>query len=258
MTYAINENAYEKEENFMPRPRKCRRVCSMPRYNEFTPTQAGGVRKEVVLTVDEYETIRLIDKENFSQEECSAYMNVARTTVQLIYAEARKKIAEAIVDGSTLVIRGGDFHLCEEESSVCCRGQRMHRCYRQEKRKKEESGMKIAIPLDENKKDVCVSFARAPYFMVCDGNEGAVEIIENPAAEAEGGAGLKAAQFVLDSGADTVITVRCGENAGNVFKAAEIKVYKSQVEDARENVKLLKEQKLSELTKFHAGFHGIQ
>ena len=233
MTYAINENAYEKEENFMPRPRKCRRVCSMPRYNEFTPTQAGGVRKEVVLTVDEYETIRLIDKENFSQEECSAYMNVARTTVQLIYAEARKKIAEAIVDGSTLVIRGGDFHLCEEESSVCCRGQRMHRCYRQEKRKKEESGMKIAIPLDENKKDVCVSFARAPYFMVCDGNEGAVEIIENPAAEAEGGAGLKAAQFVLDSGADTVITVGCGENAG-------------------------KEEKLSELTKFHAGFHGIQ
>lgn len=164
MTYAINENAYEKEENFMPRPRKCRRVCSMPRYNEFTPTQAGGVRKEVVLTVDEYETIRLIDKENFSQEECSAYMNVARTTVQLIYAEARKKIAEAIVDGSTLVIRGGDFHLCEEESSVCCRGQRMHRCYRQEKRKKEESGMKIAIPLDENKKDVCVSFARSTLF----------------------------------------------------------------------------------------------
>ena len=48
MTYAINENAYEKEENFMPRPRKCRRVCSMPKYNEFTPTQAGGAGKEAV------------------------------------------------------------------------------------------------------------------------------------------------------------------------------------------------------------------
>ena len=34
----------------------------MPKYNEFTPTQAGGAGKEVVLTVDEYETIRLIDK----------------------------------------------------------------------------------------------------------------------------------------------------------------------------------------------------
>ena len=61
-----------------------------------------------------------------------------------------------------------------------------------------------------------------------------VEILDNPAAEAEGGAGLKAAQFVLDSGADTIITVRCGENAGNVFKAAEMKIYKSQVEDARD------------------------
>ena len=82
----------------MPRPRKCRRVCSMPKYNKFTQTQAGGAGKEVVLTVDEYETIRLIDKENFSQEECSTYMNVARTTVQLIYAEARKKIAEALAN----------------------------------------------------------------------------------------------------------------------------------------------------------------
>ena len=53
-------------------------------------------------------------------------------------------------------------------------------------------------------------------------------------------------------------SVRCGENAGNVFKAAEMKIYKSQVEDARENIELLKEEKLSELTKFHAGFHGIQ
>ena len=38
----------------------------------------------------------------------------------------------------------------------------------------------------------------------------------------------------------------------------QIPLNKSQVEDARENVKLLKEEKLSELTKFHAGFHGIQ
>ena len=37
-----------------------------------------------------------------------------------------------------------------------------------------------------------------------------------------------------------------------------MKIYKSQVEDARENIELLKEEKLSELTKFHAGFHGIQ
>ena len=129
MTYAINENAYEKEENFMPRPRKCRRVCSMPRYNEFTPTQAGGVRKEVVLTVDEYETIRLIDKENFSQEECGKYMHIARTTVQQIYDSARKKLAEVVVDGKMLRIEGGDYRLCDGAETTCgCGGCPKHRC----------------------------------------------------------------------------------------------------------------------------------
>lgn len=244
----------------MPRPRKCRNVCSLPKCSEFLPTKGQKAGEEVVLTVDEYETIRLIDKEDFSQEECSAYMNVARTTVQQIYAEARKKIAEALVTGRALVIRGGDYSLCEEESGICFRGQRMRQCYRQniERKKEEEKGLKIAVPVDENKKDVCVSFGRAPYFMVCDVEEDRVEILDNPAADAQGGAGLKAAQFVLDSGADTVITVRCGENAGNVFKAADIVVYKSKVSDARENIELLKEKKLVELTEFHPGFHGIQ
>mgnify|MGYP000125684357 FL=1 len=82
----------------MPRPRKCRRVCSLPRICEFSPVSDSFTHNPVILTVDEYETIRLIDKEGASQEECSAYMGVARTTVQQIYASARQKIALALVD----------------------------------------------------------------------------------------------------------------------------------------------------------------
>ena len=78
----------------MPRPMKCRKVCQMPRTREFHPA-GGSPRKEaVVLTVDEYEAVRLIDRQGFSQEECSAYMQVARSTVQSIYNSARKKLAE--------------------------------------------------------------------------------------------------------------------------------------------------------------------
>ena len=118
--------------------------------------------------------------------------------------------------------------------------------------------MKIIIPLDENKEDVCVSFGRAPFFLVKDTESGDTQIKDNPAADAEGGAGIKAAQFVADQEGDVLITVRCGENAGEVLKAAEMKIYKSQVANAEENIKLFGENKLEELTHFHAGYHGIK
>lgn len=116
--------------------------------------------------------------------------------------------------------------------------------------------MKIAIPVDENKEVICVSFGRAPYFLIYDNKTETSEIKINPAAEAEGGAGLKAAQFVVDAGANVLITVRCGQNAADVFKAAEMKIFKALNGSVQENLTAMSEGKLSELTSFHAGFHG--
>ena len=112
----------------MPRPRKCRRVCSLPDTKEFTPVCDGEGRKAVILTVDEYETIRLIDKEGYSQEECGDYMRIARTTVQQIYTNARKKIADVLVDGLPLRIEGGDYQLCEGGAPHC----RRRMCHRRQ------------------------------------------------------------------------------------------------------------------------------
>lgn len=112
----------------MPRPRKCRKVCQMPATQEFHPVGEGSRESAVILTVDEYEAIRLIDRQGFSQEECSAYMQVARTTVQLIYNSARKKLANVLVDGLPLRIEGGDYQLCSGEEDTCgCGGCRRHR-----------------------------------------------------------------------------------------------------------------------------------
>lgn len=117
--------------------------------------------------------------------------------------------------------------------------------------------MRIAVPVDENKKDVCVSFARTPFFMYYDTQSGETEVKVNPAADAAGGAGLKAAQVLLDENTEVLLTVRCGENAAEVLKAAEIKIYKTEGPDAKENIKAFTEDKLEELTHFHAGYHGL-
>lgn len=116
--------------------------------------------------------------------------------------------------------------------------------------------MKIAIPLDENKKNVCISFGRAPYFLFRE--NGTDEILENPGADAEGGAGIEAAQFVVDHRAEVLITVRCGQNAADVFRAAGMKIYKSQGDAAEQNLKLFEEGRLEELTHFHAGYQGLR
>ena len=55
----------------MARPIKCRKVCHYPNTLNFVPKDNDCVDNVITLTVDEYETIRLIDKEGVSQEECS-------------------------------------------------------------------------------------------------------------------------------------------------------------------------------------------
>ena len=114
----------------MPRHRKCRKVCCLPESNLFGPLNIPNIDGEIiVMTVDEYETIRLIDLEGMMQEECAEKMNVARTTIQRIYNEARKKLANSLVNGNILKIDGGDDKLCEDsEASFSCGRCNKHKC----------------------------------------------------------------------------------------------------------------------------------
>ena len=120
--------------------------------------------------------------------------------------------------------------------------------------------MKIAIPVNENKSEtsICVSFGRAPYFMLHDVEGKTTKYIANTAAEAQGGAGLKVAQLILDSGVNILLTIRCGQNAAEALNAAQIKIYKADGLGVAENLAAFIEGKLTPMTQFHAGFHGHQ
>lgn len=118
--------------------------------------------------------------------------------------------------------------------------------------------MKVIIPLDEDQKVICPVFGRAPYFGIFDTEQETLEIKENPAAQAQGGAGLEAAQFVLDCHADVLITPRCGKNSAEAFQEAEVKIYKSEGSDARENLNAFQNGKLALLDHFHGGYQGIR
>ncbi len=122
----------------MARPRKRRNVCILPEINKFGPMGgcAENIEDTIVMSVEEYETIRLIDLERLTQEECSQSMGVARSTVQKIYDESRKKLADALINGKTLKIRGGDYKLCEKNDGekMCLK---LGCCRRRELEKKE-------------------------------------------------------------------------------------------------------------------------
>lgn len=113
----------------MPRPRKWRKVCCMPENNLYGPLNANNINSEFInMSIEEYETVRLIDLQGFMQEEAAEQMNIARATVQRIYNDARKKLAESLVNGKVLKIEGGDYVLCSGlESSCGCGGCRRHR-----------------------------------------------------------------------------------------------------------------------------------
>ncbi len=97
----------------MPRKQRCRWIDAYPDNWEFSPEETPE-GEPVVLSLDEYETIRLLDREGLTQEQCAERMGVARTTVTAIYESARRKIAETLVDGKRLLIRGGHYRLNDQ------------------------------------------------------------------------------------------------------------------------------------------------
>ena len=96
----------------MPRPKKCRWISVNPGASFFKP-QGIPLRllDQVDLEMDELESMRLADLESLSQEEAANRMNVSRATFGRIVAQARHKIADALVHGKAIRIEGGTVEM---------------------------------------------------------------------------------------------------------------------------------------------------
>ena len=68
----------------MPRPPRCRQICGVPQVDTFCPNGCENT-EPILLTLDKYEVIRLVDLEQQTHEQCAAQMDISRSTVQEIY-----------------------------------------------------------------------------------------------------------------------------------------------------------------------------
>ncbi len=105
-----------------PRPIRLRKVSQPPLIAGMKPygLQVERSEKEAVfLHFEEYEALRLCDHQGLNHLEAARQMEVSRPTLTRIYAIARQKVAQALVEGKQLILEGGkvyfdsDWYICK-------------------------------------------------------------------------------------------------------------------------------------------------
>ncbi len=120
--------------------------------------------------------------------------------------------------------------------------------------------MKVAVSATGNTLENIMDqrFGRAAYFLIADPETMQIKAIDNQAASA-GGAGITAAQTMVDQGVGAVITGNVGPNAMSVLKAAEIPVYRGTPDPVRKNLEAFKKgalEKIEDTVPSHFGMGG--
>ena len=98
----------------MSRPEKLRCVAQLPSVGFFKPVGISvSALENVRLSLEELESIRLKDLEGLEQEESAQQMRISRPTFHRVLESARKKLADALINGKAIQIEGGNFELAQ-------------------------------------------------------------------------------------------------------------------------------------------------
>ena len=205
----------------MSRPCKKKCICKEPNCRQFIPS-TGIFEDTIFLKVEEYEVLRLIDFENYSQEETSKSLNVARTTVQAIYQSARYKIADAIVNSKRIVIEGGDYILNLKSSYNYS-----SRTYEPILNEKEKNIMRIAIPSLNG--EVFQHFGKTEAFVIYDVD--GEKIVSERTVETNGAGHGALAGFLKANEVELLICGGIGGGAISALQGAGIKIFNGAAGD---------------------------
>lgn len=201
----------------MPRPSKPRKVKGLPKNIGFCPKGQPECSYPIILNVEEYETIRLIDYVGLTQEECSLSMGVGRATVQSLYVEARKKLARFVVEASGLLIEGGNYEICSGETI----GTNI-------KKEKGDSIMKIAVTYENGQ--VFQHFGHTEQFKIYEAEDG--KVVKEEVVDTNGSGHGALAGFLKEKGVDTLICGGIGGGARNALAEAGIRLFPGAAGDA--------------------------
>ena len=187
--------------------RRCnRRVFCYPLTRYFKPV---GIRlrdfKEVVITKDEFEALRLKDLCNLDQKDAAEKMNISQPTFCRLVKAGRKKITEALVNNKVIKMEGGNVVMSNDE-------------------------VKVAVCAKENSVDSKIDalFGRAPYFIIFTLKNKEIEsfdILENESLEQTGKAGISTAKMLVENGVKFVICENVGPRALDVLKQFDVTIF---------------------------------
>ena len=190
----------------MARTPRCRRIRRYPEYWSFGP-QAEGQPETITMSLDEYECIRLMDREKLTQEQCARRMGVARTTVTNIYESARSKLAEALVEGKALRIGGSSYQLEKQGTEhIDMKG---------------ENSMRIAVTYQNG--EIFQHFGDTEQFKLYDAENGSV--VSAQVVDTNGSGHGLLAGFLKEAQVDALICGGIGMGAQMALEEAGIRLY---------------------------------
>ena len=219
----------------MARPIRCRKICNEPAYDRFRPEGIPADEK-VNMTVDEYETIRLIDLNKCTHEQCAQQMGISRTTVTEIYESARYKLADSVVNGKVLSISGGNYRFCDGINTICCnrKCKKMGRStFTDNIQRKGEGQMRIGVTYENG--EIFQHFGHTEQFKLYDVENGELKQTQIVDTNGQGHGALAA--FLTNAGVEVLICGGIGGGAQTALAAAGIRLFGGVSGNADEAVK---------------------